>query len=91
MAEEKSAPKKEKPAKAAPVAVEGAAPAAAPADRPEKKAKTPKVGPDGAPIAPAAPEKPSTNGQKFSKNELAKLKSRCEFLEQEIQRRIVVQ
>ena len=35
---------------------------------------------------PAAPEKPSTNGQKFSKNELAKLKSRCEFLEQEIQR-----
>ncbi len=58
MAEEKSAPKKEKPAKAAPVAVEGAAPAAAPADRPEKKAKTPKVGPDGAPIAPAAPEKP---------------------------------
>ena len=36
--------------------------------------------------APAAPEKPSSNGQKFSKNELAKLKSRCEFLEQEIQR-----
>ena len=35
---------------------------------------------------PAAPEKPGTNGQKFSKNELAKLKSRCEFLEQEIQR-----
>ena len=59
MAEEKSAPKKEKPAKAAPVAVDGAAPAsAAPADRPEKKAKAPKVGPDGAPIAPAAPEKP---------------------------------
>ena len=59
MAEEKSAPKKEKPAKAASVAVDGAAPAsAAPADRPEKKAKAPKVGPDGAPIAPAAPEKP---------------------------------
>ncbi|MEO7699544.1 MAG: 30S ribosomal protein S11 [Opitutus sp.] len=59
MAEEKSAPKKEKPAKAAPVAVDGAAPAsAAPADRPEKKAKAPKVGPDGAPIAPPAPEKP---------------------------------
>ena len=58
MAEEKSAPKKEKPAKAAPVAVDGAAPAStAPADRPEKKAKGPKVGPDGAPIAPA-PEKP---------------------------------
>ncbi|MCI0420390.1 MAG: ATP-binding cassette domain-containing protein, partial [Acidobacteria bacterium] len=35
---------------------------------------------------PATPEKPSSNGQKFSKNELAKLKSRCEFLEQEIQR-----
>ena len=35
---------------------------------------------------PSAPEKPSSNGQKFSKNELAKLKSRCEFLEQEIQR-----
>ena len=34
----------------------------------------------------AAPEKPSSNGQKFSKNELAKLKGRCEFLEQEIQR-----
>ena len=59
MAEEKSAPKKEKPVKAAPVAVEGApAAAAAPADRPEKKAKAPKVGPDGAPAAPAAPEKP---------------------------------
>jgi len=35
---------------------------------------------------PVAPEKPSSNGQKFSKNELAKLKHRCEFLEQEIQR-----
>jgi small subunit ribosomal protein S11 len=58
MAEEKSAPKKEKPAKAAPAAVEGAAPAAATADRPEKKAKAPKAGPDGAPAAPAAPEKP---------------------------------
>jgi small subunit ribosomal protein S11 len=57
MAEEKSAPKKEKPAKAA-AAVEGAAPAAAaPAERPEKKAKAPKVGADGAPIAPPA-EKP---------------------------------
>ena len=32
------------------------------------------------------PEKPGSNGQKFSKNERAKLKSRCEFLEQEIQR-----
>src|SRR4051812_15086240 len=59
MAEEKSAPKKEKPAKAAPAAAEAAAPAsAAPADRPEKKAKAPKVGADGAPVAPAAPEKP---------------------------------
>jgi small subunit ribosomal protein S11 len=58
MAEEKSAPKKEKPAKAA-AAVEGAAPAAAvPAERPEKKAKAPKVGADGVPIAPPAPEKP---------------------------------
>jgi small subunit ribosomal protein S11 len=57
MAEEKSAPKKEKPAKAAPAA-EGAAPAATPAERPEKKAKAPKVGADGAPAAPAAPEKP---------------------------------
>jgi small subunit ribosomal protein S11 len=60
MAEEKSAPKKEKPVKAASVAVEGAAPAsaAAPAERAEKKAKAPKTGPDGAPIAPPAPEKP---------------------------------
>jgi small subunit ribosomal protein S11 len=60
MAEEKSASKKEKPAKAASVAVEGAAPAstAASAERPEKKAKAPKTGPDGAPAAPAAPEKP---------------------------------
>jgi small subunit ribosomal protein S11 len=59
MAEEKSAPKKEKPVKAASVAV-GAAPAsaAAPAERAEKKAKAPKTGPDGAPIAPPAPEKP---------------------------------
>lgn len=58
MAEEKSAPKKEKPAKAA-AAAEGAAPAAAaPAERPEKKAKAPKTGADGAPIAPPAPEKP---------------------------------
>ncbi len=59
MAEEKSAPKKEKPVKAAAVAVEGApAAAAAPAERAEKKAKAPKAGPDGAPAAPAAPEKP---------------------------------
>ncbi len=62
MAEEKSAPKKEKPAKAAAAAAAGgAAPAAAaPAERSEKKAKAPKVGPDGQPIvaAPAAPEKP---------------------------------
>ena len=59
MAEEKSAPKKEKPVKAASVAVEGTAPAsAAPAERAEKKAKAPKTGPDGAPIAPPAPEKP---------------------------------
>jgi ATP-binding cassette subfamily F protein 3 len=35
---------------------------------------------------PVTPEKPGSNGQKFSKNELAKLKGRCEFLEQEIQR-----
>jgi ATP-binding cassette subfamily F protein 3 len=35
---------------------------------------------------PAKPETPSSDGQKFSKNELAKLKSRCEFLEREIQR-----
>ena len=57
MAEEKSAPKKEKPIKAATVAVEGAAPAsAAPAD---KKSKAPKAGAEGAPAAaPAAPEKP---------------------------------
>lgn len=63
MAEEKSAPKKEKPAKAA--AAEGAAPAAAPA---EKKAKAPKAAKpaDGAapaaegaaPAAPAAEQKP---------------------------------
>jgi small subunit ribosomal protein S11 len=59
MAEEKSAPKKEKPVKAASVAVEGAAPASAvPAERAEKKAKAPKTGPDGAPVAPPAPEKP---------------------------------
>jgi small subunit ribosomal protein S11 len=59
MAEEKSAPKKEKPVKAASVAVEGApAAAAAPAERAEKKAKAPKAGPDGAPAAPTAPEKP---------------------------------
>jgi len=59
MAEEKSASKKEKPAKAAPAVAEAAAPASAtPADRPEKKAKAPKVAADGAPVAPAAPEKP---------------------------------
>ena len=58
MAEEKSAPKKEKPAKAAAPAAEGAAPA------PEKKAKAPKAAAAGeagaapAPAAPAAPEKP---------------------------------
>ncbi len=58
MAEEKSAPKKEKPAKAAAApAAEGAAPAAAPA---EKKAKGSKAGAPGAEgsAAPApAPEK----------------------------------
>lgn len=58
MAEEKSAPKKEKPAKAAAApAAEGAAPAPA-----EKKARAPKgaaAAADGAaPAAPAAPEKP---------------------------------
>ena len=59
MAEEKSAPKKEKPVKAASVAAEGApGAAAAPTERAEKKAKAPKAGPDGAPAAPAAPEKP---------------------------------
>jgi small subunit ribosomal protein S11 len=59
MAEEKSAPKKEKPAKAAPAAEGVAAPAAAPTERPEKKAKAPKAAAaDGAPAAPAAPEKP---------------------------------
>jgi small subunit ribosomal protein S11 len=59
MAEEKSAPKKEKPAKAAAApAAEGAAPA------PEKKAKAPKAAAAGegaaapAAAAPAAPEKP---------------------------------
>ncbi len=56
MAEEKSAPKKEKPAKAAAPAAEGAAPA------PEKKAKAPKAAAPAAegaaPAAPAAPEKP---------------------------------
>src|SRR6187551_2143915 len=56
MAEEKSAPKKEKPVKAATVAVEGAAPESA--ERAEKK-KAPKAPADGsAPAAPAAPEKP---------------------------------
>jgi len=57
MAEEKSAPKKEKPAKAAPAAVEGAAPAA---PAPEKKGKAAKPAADGAApaAAPAAPEKP---------------------------------
>ena len=59
MAEEKSAPKKEKPTKAAAAPAEGAAPAAAPA---EKKAKGPKAPADGAAApagaAPAAPEKP---------------------------------
>ncbi len=63
MAEEKSAPKKEKPAKPAP---DGAAPAAAPAAPAaggEKKARTPKASPDGAApaaegAAPAAPAKP---------------------------------
>ncbi|MES2693734.1 MAG: 30S ribosomal protein S11 [Verrucomicrobiota bacterium] len=55
MAEEKSAPKKEKPAKAA--APEGAAPAAAPA---EKKAKAPKAGKPGAEgAAPAADGAPA--------------------------------
>jgi small subunit ribosomal protein S11 len=71
MAEEKSAPKKEKPIKAATVAVEGAAAPAA-----EKKAKAPKAAGDkagkpaaegaapagaaaaGAPAAPAAEQKP---------------------------------
>ena len=55
MAEEKSAPKKEKPAKGAAAPVEGAAPAA------EKKAKAPKAAgekggkpAEGAPAAPAA-------------------------------------
>jgi small subunit ribosomal protein S11 len=56
MAEEKSAPKKEKPVKTAPAAVEGAAPESA--ERVEKKAKAPKAAADGAPAAPAAPEKP---------------------------------
>jgi len=56
MAEEKSAPKKEKPVKTAPAAVEGAAPESA--ERVEKKAKAPKAVADGAPAAPAAPEKP---------------------------------
>lgn len=59
MAEEKSAPKKEKPAKAAAApAAEGAAPAAAPA---EKKAKAPKAGApaaEGAAAPAPAPEKP---------------------------------
>ena len=56
MAEEKSAPKKEKPVKAAAVAVEGAAPESA--ERAEKK-KAPKAPADtAAPTAPAAPEKP---------------------------------
>ncbi len=58
MAEEKSAPKKEKPIKAATVAVEGAA---APAEKPEKKAKAPKAAApaaEGAAAAPAAAEKP---------------------------------
>ena len=63
MAEEKSAPKKEKPAKPA---AEGAAPAAAataPAERTEKKPRAPKgdapAGEGAAPAgAPAAPEKP---------------------------------
>jgi small subunit ribosomal protein S11 len=59
MAEEKSASKKEKPVKAASVAVEGAAaPAAAPAERSEKKSKAPKAAGEGAAAAPAAPEKP---------------------------------
>lgn len=55
MAEEKSAPKKEKTAKAAAPAAEGAAPA------PEKKAKAPKAAApaaEGAAAAPAAAEKP---------------------------------
>src|SRR5689334_12822193 len=56
MAEEKSAPKKEKPAKAAAPAAEGAAPA------PEKKAKAPKAAAAGdaaaAPAAAAVAEKP---------------------------------
>ncbi len=58
MAEEKSAPKKEKPIKAATVAVEGAA---APAEKPEKKAKAPKAAApaaEGAAAAPAPAEKP---------------------------------
>jgi len=64
MAEEKSAPKKEKPAKAAAPAADGAAPAAPV----EKKAKAPKAGAPaaegaaapaaGAPAPAAAPEKP---------------------------------
>jgi 30S ribosomal protein S11 len=61
MAEEKSAPKKEKPIKAATVAVEGAA---APAEKPEKKAKAPKAAAPAAEgaaapaAAPAPAEKP---------------------------------
>jgi small subunit ribosomal protein S11 len=61
MAEEKSAPKKEKPIKAATAPVEAAAPAAAAiAPATEKKAKAPKAPAEGAApaAAPAAPEKP---------------------------------
>ena len=60
MAEEKSAPKKEKPAKAAAPAAEGAAPAA-PAEKKAKAAKAAAPAAEGAapaPAAPAAPEKP---------------------------------
>lgn len=50
-----------------------------------------KVGPSAARVEPKAPatsivERPNTNGQSLSKNELSRLKSRCQSLEEEIQR-----
>ncbi len=58
MAEEKSAPKKEKPAKAAAApAAEGAAPAAAPAEKKAKGSKAAAPGAEGSAAAAPAPEK----------------------------------
>lgn len=59
---------------------------AASQEAPQERQATAKPAKAASKTTPILPERPGSNGQKFSKNELAKLKSRCEFLEQEIQR-----